>query len=130
MADQSDSVEATARRVIDQCRCEIARAWTHVEAAREALRRSRWMLARWSEEIDIARSHERPDPESLPRPALLRIGKFVLAVPETPIPAARRSTSRRLRRLTSRRSFGPAMTRTPRSSLKVGRLTSSGRHQR
>jgi hypothetical protein len=113
MIDQSGSAEAIARQVIEQCRREIASAWTHVEAARDALRRSRWMLARWSEQIGMAKRNERREPQPSDRPQSVRIGKFVLAVPEAPIRSARRSRSARGRSLQSRRSRGPAMKNVP-----------------
>jgi hypothetical protein len=108
MADQSGTAEAIARQVIEQCRREIASAWTHVEAARDALRRSRWMLARWSEQIGMAKWNEHPQPEPSDRPAVLRIGKFVLVAPEAPIRSARRNRPGRARSLQNRRSRSPA----------------------
>jgi hypothetical protein len=113
MADQSGTSEAIARQVITQCRREIASAWTHVEAAREALRRSRWMLARWSVQIGMAKWNEPPQPEPSDRPAVLRIGKFVLVAPEAPIHSGRRNLVRRGRRLQNRRSRRTAMMNVP-----------------
>jgi hypothetical protein len=125
MADQSGSAEAIARQVIAQCRREIASAWTHVEAARDALRRSRWMLARWSEQIGMAKSDQRPQPEESERPAVLRIGKFVLVAPEAPIRGGgRRNRPGRGRSFQNRRSRGPAVMNVPtqmRSARRQGR---------
>jgi hypothetical protein len=42
-------VEAIARRIIEECRREIAAAGLHIEAMRAILSRSRWLLAKWDE---------------------------------------------------------------------------------
>ena len=47
MAEQPFSLEALARPIIVQCRCEIEAARIHIEAGKEILRRSRWLMARW-----------------------------------------------------------------------------------
>ncbi len=49
MAEQTPFVEATARRIIDECRRDIEAARLHVEAARAILAGSRWLLAKWEE---------------------------------------------------------------------------------
>ena len=47
MAEQTYSVEAVARQIIDQIRRDIEAAFLHVEAARRILKSSRWLLDRW-----------------------------------------------------------------------------------
>jgi hypothetical protein len=42
-------VEAIARRIIEECRREIAAAGLHLEAMRAILMRSRWLVAKWDE---------------------------------------------------------------------------------
>jgi hypothetical protein len=51
MADQAAH---TVAQITEQCRREIAAAWTHVEGAREVLRRSRWLHERWTAQIATA----------------------------------------------------------------------------
>jgi hypothetical protein len=88
MTAQSDSIEALARPLIEQCRREIAAAWAQIEAARDMLRRSRWLLARWAEQ---SRSEAPMESERLARSGrseAARIGMFVL-VPEDIAQSAR-----------------------------------------
>jgi hypothetical protein len=47
MADQTGFAATTARALIEQCRRDIESGWQHVEAAREILRRTRWLVPRW-----------------------------------------------------------------------------------
>ena len=47
MAEQTYSVEAVARQIIDQIRRDIDAAFLHIEAARKILKSSRWLLDRW-----------------------------------------------------------------------------------
>ena len=47
MTDQACSAVALARPLIEQCRREIEAGFHHLEAAREMLRRTRWLVARW-----------------------------------------------------------------------------------
>jgi hypothetical protein len=42
-------VEAIARRIIEECRRDIAAAGLHIEAMRAILAGSRWLLAQWDE---------------------------------------------------------------------------------
>jgi len=49
VAEQTPFVEAIARRLIDECRRDIAAARLHIEAARAILAGSRWLLATWEE---------------------------------------------------------------------------------
>jgi len=63
--------------IIAQCRRDIAVAWTHIEAAREVLKRSRPLQARWSEQraeaVSEELSHDRPRSEGFVMvPALKR----------------------------------------------------------
>ena len=56
MADQAlavDTVDAadTVAQIIAQCRRDIETAWVHVEAAREVLRRSRWLYEHWKQQL-------------------------------------------------------------------------------
>lgn len=47
----SDPVsEELALRLIAQCRREIEAGWAQIEAARETLRQTRWMVVRWTEQ--------------------------------------------------------------------------------
>jgi hypothetical protein len=78
MADQAGQAEAIARTFIAQCRREIAAAWVQVEAAREVLRRGRWLLARWTERGGTE-SDEEARLASSGRSEAARIGMFVLA---------------------------------------------------
>ena len=79
MADQPVPAEALARPIIQQCRREIAAAWVQVEAAREVLRRGRWLLARWAKRSPIDESNESARLNSSDRSEAARIGMFVLA---------------------------------------------------
>jgi hypothetical protein len=84
MADQSVLAEAVARPLIEQCRREIAAAWMQVEAAREGLRRGRWLLSRWTERSRIDEPNEEEARlNSSDRSEAARIGMFVLAEPDT-----------------------------------------------
>ena len=47
MTEQTYSVEAVTRQIIDQIRRDIDAAFLHVEAARKILKSSRWLLDRW-----------------------------------------------------------------------------------
>ena len=87
MAEQSP-IEA-AKPIIAQCRRDIAGGWTHVDAAREELKRTRVLHERWAEQIKAVAaaqaavvseelSHDRPRSEG-----------FVM------IPALKRRRSRR-----------------------------------
>jgi hypothetical protein len=102
MAGQPFVDETLARSIIEQCRREIAAAWIHIEAAREGLRRTSWLSARWSEQIRMNKSNGSARPES-DRPKTVHIGMFVFIEPETPIRSERRSPTRRGRRLPTRR---------------------------
>jgi hypothetical protein len=79
MADQTGPAEALARPIIQQCRREIAAAWVQVEAAKEVLRRGRWLLAHWAERSRIDESSESARLNSSDRSEAARIGMFVLA---------------------------------------------------
>ncbi len=82
MAEQTPTEQSpieAAQPIIAQCRREIAAAWVHVDAAREALHRTRPMQVRWANELalaDIASpelSHHRPRSEGFVMvPALKR----------------------------------------------------------
>ena len=47
---QESPIEA-AKPIIAQCRRDIAAGWTHVDAAREQLKRTRVVHERWAEQI-------------------------------------------------------------------------------
>jgi len=49
VAEQPPPVEAIARRIIEECRREIAAAGLHIEAMRAILVKSRWLVANWDE---------------------------------------------------------------------------------
>jgi len=49
VAEQPPTVEAIARRVIEECRREIEAARLHIEAMGRILAGSRWLMARWEE---------------------------------------------------------------------------------
>ncbi len=77
MTDQFHLVETIARQAIEQCRREIDAAWAQVEAAREVLRRGRWLLARWAEQARIERSGGGIRPDSRRRSEAASRGMFV-----------------------------------------------------
>jgi hypothetical protein len=92
MADQAVSAEALARPLIEQCRREIASAWVQIEAAREVLKRGRWLIDRWAEHSRLDEAHETAKLISLGRSEAARIGMFVSVETET-----RRHHQRRVR---------------------------------
>jgi hypothetical protein len=49
VAEQPTLVEAIARRIIEECRRDIAAARLQIEAMRAILAGSRWLVARWEE---------------------------------------------------------------------------------
>ena len=49
MAEQTPVVEAIARRLIDECRRDIAAAELHIAAMRRILAGSQWLIAKWDE---------------------------------------------------------------------------------
>ena len=51
-AIQESPIEA-AKPIIAQCRRDIAAGWTHVDAAREQLKRTRLVHERWAEQIRV-----------------------------------------------------------------------------
>ena len=75
MTEQFRLVEAIAREAIVQCRREIELAWAQVEAAKEVLRRGRWLLARWAAQAQTA-GDNRPSPSRRRSEAATR-GMFV-----------------------------------------------------
>jgi hypothetical protein len=92
MAEQVVSVEAMARPLIEQCRREIAAAWVQIEAAREVLKRGRWLIERWAEHSRLDEAHESARLVSFGRSEAARIGMFVNVETET-----RRHRGRRIR---------------------------------
>ena len=82
MAEQT--VETVAQ-VIAQCRRDIATAWSHVDAARDVLARSRMAQQRWAEQIAKSAAIP-PEPTRIP----LRSDGFVM-IPRAPRAAAHRS---------------------------------------
>jgi hypothetical protein len=83
MVDQSGSVETVVAQIVAQCRREIAAAWVHIEGAREILQRSRWMLARWAEQLQAPNPSETARLESSARSEAARLGMFVGIAPGT-----------------------------------------------
>jgi hypothetical protein len=74
MADQAlaaDSIATadTVAQIIAQCRRDIEAAWVHVEAAREVLRRSRWLYERWKQQLADANRHTEEPVRQRPRSA-------------------------------------------------------------
>ena len=49
LAEQTPFVEAIARRLIGECRRDIAAARLQIEAMRAILAGTRWLVARWDE---------------------------------------------------------------------------------
>jgi hypothetical protein len=49
VAEPVPTVEAIARRLIDECRRDIAAAELHIAAMRRILAGSRWLVAKWEE---------------------------------------------------------------------------------
>jgi hypothetical protein len=47
MAEHIPTTLERAQPLIAQCRRDIEAAWRQVEAARDALKRTRWLIARW-----------------------------------------------------------------------------------
>jgi hypothetical protein len=84
MDEQAPSVDTLAQQIIEQCRREIAAAWLHIEAAKEILRRGRWLLERWAEQSRLHERNESARLNSLPRSDAARVGMFVMVEPETP----------------------------------------------
>jgi hypothetical protein len=83
MAEQVVSIEAMARPLIEQCRREIAAAWVQVEAAREVLKRNRWLIERWADHSRLDEAHESARLVSFGRSEAARIGMFVTVEAET-----------------------------------------------
>jgi hypothetical protein len=81
MEEHVDPVGALAQPFIEQCRREIAAAWTHIEAAREMLKRGRWLLARWAEQRKWLEAKESARLDASNRSEAARIGMFVSVEP-------------------------------------------------
>jgi hypothetical protein len=78
--DQSHFVETVVRQAIERCRCEIDAAWLHVEAAKDILRRSQWLLSRW----DVQRAmQDAASAVHLPAFDIAKAGMFVLVESKT-----------------------------------------------
>jgi hypothetical protein len=77
MEEHADPIGALARPFIEQCRREIAAAWTHIEAAKEMLKRGRWLLARWAEQRKWLEAKESARLDASNRSEAARIGMFV-----------------------------------------------------
>jgi hypothetical protein len=91
MTDQTYSVMALARPLIEQCRREIQAGLDHLEAARDMLRRTRWLVARWEAQREAYASI---GSVTLANFDAARQAMFVEAKPE---PRRRRRRSRRPR---------------------------------
>jgi hypothetical protein len=83
MAEQVVSIEAMARPLIEQCRRDIAAGWAQIEAAREVLKRGRWLIERWAEHGRLDEAHESARLKSFGRSEAARIGMFVSVETET-----------------------------------------------
>jgi hypothetical protein len=88
MTDRADPFETIARPLIQQCRREIGAAWVQIEAAREGLRRSRWLLAVWEEQRRKGDVYWKTRPDLSGRSEAARIGMFVPS--HAPYPPRRR----------------------------------------
>jgi len=88
MEVQAQSIEALAQPLIEQCRREIAAAWAQIEAAKDLLRRSRWLLARWAEQSRAETPVESERLARSDRSEAARIGMFVI-VPDDIAQSAR-----------------------------------------
>ena len=88
MTDRADPFETIARPLIQQCRREIGAAWVQIEAAREGLRRSRWLLAVWEEQRRKGDVYWKTRPDLSGRSEAARIGMFVPS--HAPFPPRRR----------------------------------------
>jgi hypothetical protein len=49
VAEQTPFIETLARRLIEECRRDLAAARLHIEAMRAILAGSRWLVATWDE---------------------------------------------------------------------------------
>jgi hypothetical protein len=115
MAEQVVSIDAMARPLIEQCRREIAAAWVQVEAAREVLKRNRWLIERWAEHDRLDEAHESTRLVSFGRSEAARIGMFVSVETQT-----HRRHGRRIRA-----GGGQALRRGPIRSTSRNRLPSA-----
>jgi hypothetical protein len=107
MKEHVDPVEALAQPFIEQCRREIAAAWIHIEAAKDMLKRGRWVLVRWAEQRRSQEASEITRLDAAGRSEAARIGMFVgvelarrrrrrvaaLVIPRAPSHTRRRSAS-------------------------------------
>jgi hypothetical protein len=75
--DPVGAAGALAQPFIAQCRREIAAAWIHIEAAKEMLKRGRWLLARWAEQRQLLEATESARLAAADRSEAARIGMFV-----------------------------------------------------
>jgi hypothetical protein len=91
MTDQTYSVLALARPLIEQCRRDIEAGFHHLEAARDMLRRTRWLVARWEAQRE---AYANVGAVTLANFDAARQAMFVAAKPE---PRRRRRKSRRSR---------------------------------
>jgi hypothetical protein len=121
MAEEVVSVEAMARPLIEQCRREIAAAWVQIEAAREVLKRGRWLIERWAEHSRLDEAHESARLASFGRSEAARIGMFVTAEAEIHRHRGRRDRGSGGHALRKRRPRGhPAMTSVLRNAHRRG----------
>ena len=91
MDGQASPIDVAARQFIEQCRHDIAAAWTHVEAAKDVLRRSRWLVERWAVQANL-------DQVSELTPANLSVRRrrsrgFIMTASQTDRRSRRRSAS-------------------------------------
>jgi hypothetical protein len=76
MAGQTCSIMTVARPLIEQCRRDIDElGWQHLEAAREMLKRTRWLVARWEAQ------HRAPAPVGTARLPSFEAGQGTIFIP-------------------------------------------------
>jgi hypothetical protein len=82
MDDQSCPIESLARPIVEQCHRDINLAWLQIEAAKEVLANTRWLLTRWAEQRRMEKSSGSPKWGSADRSEAARIGMFVMVESE------------------------------------------------
>ena len=83
MDDQSCPIEPLARLFVEQCHRDIKLAWLQIEAAKEVLANTRWLLTRWAEQSRMEKSNGSPKWGSADPSEAARMGMFVMVESET-----------------------------------------------